>query len=77
MIPEWGAIKIDKSIPLESAALVGCGIPTGWGSAVNAGQVRPGQVVIVMGVGGIGINAVQGAKHAGALRVIAVDPVPF
>ncbi|MBN9792602.1 MULTISPECIES: NDMA-dependent alcohol dehydrogenase [unclassified Pseudonocardia] len=77
VLPEWGAIKIDKSIPLESAALVGCGVPTGWGSAVNAGQVRPGHVVIVMGVGGIGINAVQGAKHAGALRVIAVDPVAF
>lgn len=77
IMPEWGAVKIDKSIPLESAALVGCGVPTGWGSAVNAGQVRPGQVVIVMGVGGIGINAVQGAKHAGAVRVIAVDPAPF
>jgi NDMA-dependent alcohol dehydrogenase len=77
VLPEWGAIKIDKDIPLEKAALVGCGVPTGWGSAVNAAQVRPGHVVIVMGVGGIGINAVQGAKHAGATRIIAVDPVAF
>ena len=77
MLPEWGAIKIDPSIPLETAALVGCGVPTGWGSAVNAAQVRPGDVVIVMGVGGIGMNAVQGARHAGASRIIAVDTAPF
>jgi len=77
VLPEWGAIKIDPSIPLETAALVGCGVPTGWGSAVNAAQVRPGDVVIVMGTGGIGMNAVQGAKHAGASRVIAVDTVAF
>ncbi len=70
-------IKIDKDIPLKSAALVGCGVPTGFGTAVKAGGVKPGDVVIVMGIGGIGINAVQGAAHAGATRVIAVDPVPF
>ncbi len=75
VMPEWSCIKIDKDIPLRTAALLGCGVPTGWGSAVNAAQVQPGQVVIVMGVGGIGINAVQGASHAGAARVIAVDPV--
>jgi S-(hydroxymethyl)glutathione dehydrogenase/alcohol dehydrogenase len=50
-------------------------VPTGWGSAVNGAQVQPGQIIIVMGVGGVGINAVQGAAHAGATRVIAVDPV--
>jgi S-(hydroxymethyl)glutathione dehydrogenase/alcohol dehydrogenase len=77
VIPEWGAVKIDPEIPLDRAALVGCGVATGWGSAVNAAQAKPGHVVIVMGVGGIGINAVQGAKHAGAARVIAVDPVAF
>jgi NDMA-dependent alcohol dehydrogenase len=68
-------IKIDSDIPLASAALVGCGVGTGWGSAVNSADVRPGHTVIVMGIGGIGINAVQGAAHAGALHVIAVDPV--
>ncbi len=77
VLPEWGAIKIDKTIPLQAAALVGCGVPTGWGSAVNAAQVRPGDVVIVMGTGGIGMNAVQGAKHAGASRIIAVDTAEF
>ncbi len=77
VLPEWGAIKIAPSIPLQTAALVGCGVPTGWGSAVNAAAVRPGDVVIVMGVGGIGVNAVQGARHAGASRIIAVDTVAF
>lgn len=77
VVPEWCCIKIPKSVPLRSAALIGCGVPTGWGSAVNAAGVNPGQVVIVMGVGGIGINAVQGAHHAGATVLIAVDPVQF
>jgi NDMA-dependent alcohol dehydrogenase len=77
VIPEWGAVKIDPDIPLSVAALVGCGVPTGWGSAVNAAAVRPGDIVIVMGVGGIGINAVQGARWAGASRIIAVDTAAF
>ncbi len=75
VMSEWSCIRIPDDVPLRSAALLGCGVPTGWGSAVNAAEVEPGQVVIVMGVGGIGINAVQGAAHAGAGRVIAVDPV--
>src|SRR5581483_6242524 len=70
-------VKIERDIPLDVACLVGCGVITGWGSAVTSGGVRPGDVVIVMGVGGIGINAVQGAAHAGAAEVIAVDPVEF
>jgi len=70
-------VKIDKSIPLDVACLVGCGVGTGWGTAVQAGEVRAGDTVIVMGIGGIGINAVQGAAHAGASHVIAVDPVAF
>ena len=57
--------------------LVGCGVGTGWGSAVNSAETKPGHTIIVMGIGGIGINAVQGAKHAGATHVIAVDPVEF
>ena len=69
------AIKIPHDIPLEKACLVGCGVGTGWGSAVNSAQVAPGHTVIVMGIGGIGINAVQGAAHAGASHVIAVDPI--
>lgn len=69
------AIKIDKDLPLDVVCLAGCGVGTGWGSAVNSAEVGPGQTVIVMGVGGIGVNAVQGAAHAGASHVIAVDPV--
>lgn len=77
VMPEWGCIKIPKHIPLTSAALLGCAVPTGWGSAVNAAATTPGDVIIVVGVGGIGLSAVQGAAHAGATRVIAVDPVEF
>jgi NDMA-dependent alcohol dehydrogenase len=71
------AVKIPKDIPLDVACLTGCGVGTGWGSAVTAAKVEPGETVIVMGIGGIGINAVQGAAYAGASHVIAVDPVAF
>jgi S-(hydroxymethyl)glutathione dehydrogenase/alcohol dehydrogenase len=71
------AVKVAPDLPLDRLCLLGCGVGTGWGSAVNSAQVRPGDTVIVMGVGGIGINAVQGAAHAGASNVIAVDPVAF
>jgi S-(hydroxymethyl)glutathione dehydrogenase/alcohol dehydrogenase len=69
------AIPCPDDVPLEVACLCGCGVGTGWGSAVNSAGVRPGDVVIVMGIGGIGINAVQGAAHAGASVIVAVDPV--
>jgi NDMA-dependent alcohol dehydrogenase len=75
VVSEDSCVKIPDDIPLEVACLVGCGVGTGWGSAVNAGGVQPGNTTIVMGIGGIGINAVQGASHAGASNVIAVDPV--
>jgi alcohol dehydrogenase (nicotinoprotein) len=68
-------VKVDDWLPLETAVLVGCGVPTGWGTAVYAGGVRPGDTVVVYGIGGIGINAVQGAAHAGAKHIVAVDPV--
>ena len=71
------AVKIDKDIPLEVAALLGCAVPTGWGAAVNSANIKPADVVIVMGIGGIGSAAVQGAKYAGARAVVAVDPVEF
>jgi S-(hydroxymethyl)glutathione dehydrogenase/alcohol dehydrogenase len=70
-------IKVDADVSFEVACLVGCGVPTGFGSAVHAAQAAPGDVVIVMGTGGVGMNAVQGASYVGAARVIAVDPVPF
>ena len=62
---------------LTKACLLGCSVGTGWGSAVNTGEVHPGDTVIIQGIGGIGANAVQGAAHAGAANVIAVDPVAF
>jgi alcohol dehydrogenase (nicotinoprotein) len=75
VIHQNSAVKVDDDLPLEKAVLVGCGVPTGWGSAVNTADVRPGETVAVYGVGGIGINAVQGARYAGAKNVIAVDPL--
>lgn len=77
VVPVESTIKINPDVPLAPAALVTCGVPTGWGSAVNGGAVSAGDVVIVMGIGGIGINAVQGARHVGASHVIAIDPVAF
>jgi S-(hydroxymethyl)glutathione dehydrogenase/alcohol dehydrogenase len=73
-ISETSAVKVDDDLPLEVAVLCGCGVPTGWGSAVNTGNTQIGDTVIVFGVGGIGANAVQGASHAGATNIIAVDP---
>ena len=70
-------IKIQPDIPLDKAALVACGVTTGWGSAVYAADVQPGETVVVVGCGGVGMNAVQGAALAGARYVIAVDPVEF
>ncbi|MCC6433912.1 MAG: NDMA-dependent alcohol dehydrogenase [Acidimicrobiales bacterium] len=74
---EASCIKIEKDIPLDKAALVGCGVTTGWGSAVYAAGVQTGESVIVIGCGGVGMNAVQGAAMSGARHVIAVDPVEF
>jgi NDMA-dependent alcohol dehydrogenase len=76
-VAESQVIKVDADLPLDVVSLVSCGVATGWGSATNRGNVRPGDTVVVVGIGGIGINAVQGAAMAGAKRVIAVDPVDF
>ncbi len=73
----FSCVKIDPQIPLELACLVGCGVTTGWGSSVYAGEVKPGENVAVIGVGGIGAAAIQGAKAAGARNIIAIDPVEF
>jgi S-(hydroxymethyl)glutathione dehydrogenase/alcohol dehydrogenase len=74
---EASCIKIENDIPLDKAALVGCGVTTGWGSAVYAAGVSTGETVIVVGCGGVGMNAVQGAAMSGARHVVAVDPVEF
>ncbi|GAA4755198.1 NDMA-dependent alcohol dehydrogenase [Gordonia alkaliphila] len=70
-------VKIEDDIPLREAALLGCGVATGWGSATEIGGSKVGDTVVVVGIGGVGINSVQGAKAAGARHVIAVDPVKF
>ena len=74
---EAQAVPIGRDIPFDIACLVSCGVGTGWGAAVNVAAVRPRDTALVVGVGGVGINAVQGAAHAGAAHVIAVDPVEF
>ncbi|CAN5583898.1 NDMA-dependent alcohol dehydrogenase [soil metagenome] len=76
-VAESQVIKVETDIPLEAVALVSCGVATGWGSATNRAAVQAGDTVVVVGIGGIGINAVQGAKMAGATHVIAIDPVEF
>ena len=75
VISQTSAVKVDDDLPLDKAVLVGCGVPTGWGSAVNTANVAPGDTVAIYGIGGIGINAVQGARYAGAKNVIAIDPL--
>lgn len=73
----YNCVKIDKEIPLDVACLLGCSVGTGWGAVVNTGEVRAGDTVVVVGIGGVGINAVQGAAMAGAERILAIDPVEF
>ena len=75
VVSETSCVKIEPHIPLERAALVGCGVTTGWGSAVYAADVRSGETVVVVGIGGIGANALQGARLAGADKIVAVDPL--
>ena len=75
VIHQNSAVRVDDDLPLDKAVLVGCGVPTGWGSAVYSAGVTPGDTVVIFGIGGIGINAVQGARYAGAKNVIAVDPL--
>lgn len=66
-------VKIDPTIPLDRAALVGCAVTTGVGAALNTAQVTPGSSVVVFGAGGVGISVIQGARIAGARQIIAVD----
>lgn len=77
VVSQASCVPLHDDIPLDVAALVGCGVPTGWGSAVNVAQVRPGDTVVVFGAGGVGMNAVQGAAFSGARHVVVIDPVEF
>ena len=77
VVNQASCVKIEDDLPLDVACLLGCGVITGWGSVAYAGEARVGDVVVVVGIGGIGINAVQGAVALGAEYVVAVDPVAF
>jgi alcohol dehydrogenase (nicotinoprotein) len=77
VLSEWSCVKIEDWVPMEIAALVSCGVTTGFCSAIYAGDVRPGETVVVFGTGGVGMNAVQGARYAGGKNVIAIDPVQY
>jgi S-(hydroxymethyl)glutathione dehydrogenase/alcohol dehydrogenase len=75
LVHENAVVKIDPGIPLDRAALVGCGVMTGVGAVFNAAKVEPGATVAVIGCGGVGLSAVNGAALAGAERIIAIDTV--
>jgi S-(hydroxymethyl)glutathione dehydrogenase/alcohol dehydrogenase len=77
VVSEDSLIKVDPDLPLAAVALVSCGVATGWGSAVHRAGVKAGETVAIIGIGGIGINAVQGARMAGAGKIIAIDPLEF
>jgi NDMA-dependent alcohol dehydrogenase len=77
VVNEASLVKIDPNASLKAAALISCGLSTGFGSAVDRAKVRPGETVVVVGCGGVGSGALQGARLAGARHIIAVDLVPF
>jgi S-(hydroxymethyl)glutathione dehydrogenase/alcohol dehydrogenase len=73
IVDESQVVKVPADMPLDRAALLACGVTTGFGGVVNRARVRPFQSVVVIGAGGVGINAIQGAAYTGAYPVIAVD----
>jgi Zn-dependent alcohol dehydrogenase len=66
-------IKVDKAVPIDVAAMFGCAVVTGVGAVLNAAKVRPGETVAIFGLGGVGLNAVMGARLAGASRIVGID----
>ncbi len=75
VVKATAAIKIREDMPLDKACLVGCGVMTGVGAAINTARIQPGDVVAVFGCGGVGLNVIQGAALSGAARIIAIDVV--
>ncbi|CPR12925.1 AdhD [Mycobacterium bohemicum DSM 44277] len=75
VLSERSVIKIDDTIPFHAASLVSCGVSTGWGSATVSAGTEPGDTVVVIGTGGVGMNALQGARAVGATHIVGVDPV--
>jgi S-(hydroxymethyl)glutathione dehydrogenase/alcohol dehydrogenase len=76
LVNEASVIRVEPDLPLDAVALVSCGVATGVGSAQNRAGVKSGDTVVVVGVGGIGANAIQGARMAGASNIIAIDTNP-
>ncbi|MFD9667566.1 NDMA-dependent alcohol dehydrogenase [Rhodococcus sp. NPDC059968] len=77
VVPVASVVKVDQGFPLDKAALVGCGVTTGFGSAVRTARLQAGDTAVVLGAGGIGSNAIQGARIAGCRYIIAIDPIDF
>lgn len=75
VVPSSAAIRIDEDVPLDVASLIGCGVMTGVGAAINTARVVPGSSVVVIGCGGVGVNVIQGCRLAGAAEIVAVDLV--
>ena len=73
IVPASAVVKVDDDIPLDIVSLIGCGVTTGVGAAINSARVTPGSSVAVFGCGGVGISAIQGARIAGAAEILAVD----
>lgn len=73
VLPAAAVVPVDRSLPLDHAALLGCGVTTGVGAVLRTAAVRPGESVLVIGCGGVGLAAIQGARLAGAARIIAAD----
>lgn len=76
MVPQESCIRIDRAVPFDVAALLGCAVTTGVGAVMNRAQVSPGSSVAIIGAGGVGLSIIMGAKLAGATRIIAIDAVP-
>jgi S-(hydroxymethyl)glutathione dehydrogenase / alcohol dehydrogenase len=76
LIHEHACVAIDKAMPLDRAALIGCSVMTGVGAVIHTSNVRPGETVAVIGCGGVGLSAINGAAIAGAGRIIAIDMHP-
>lgn len=77
VVHESSVVKIDPAVPFEVACLVGCGVTTGWGSATHTAQIKPGEDVAVIGVGGVGMAALQGAVVSGARNIFVIEPVEW
>jgi S-(hydroxymethyl)glutathione dehydrogenase/alcohol dehydrogenase len=75
VLPQQAVVKVDDDVPFDIASLIGCGVMTGVGAAINSAKVRPGSSVAVIGCGGVGVSIIQGARVAGAAEIVAVDLV--